>query len=110
MTILSGGATVVRNRLVRRRRPSARVFRRSGNLGLESCGVQVPIGLAAESSMLQVVIVEDLCWRLAMNAWRARRPRPWQLRRRAAWRAERAVLTAEEQRLRAMANQELAEL
>lgn len=110
MTILNSGTPVVRKRPVRRGRPSARAFRRSGNLGLESCGLQVPMGLAAKSPTLLVVAVEDLCWRLAMDAWRARRPRPWQLRRRAAWRAERTVLKAKQQRLSAMANQELAEL
>ncbi|MEY9857764.1 hypothetical protein ABH935_003377 [Catenulispora sp. GAS73] len=110
MTILNGGAAVVRKRLVRRRRPSARTFRRSGNLGLESCGLQVPVGLAAKSPTLLAVAVEDLCWRLEMDAWRSRRPRPWQLRRRAAWRAERTAFTAREQGLRAVANQELADL
>ncbi|GAA2052014.1 hypothetical protein GCM10009839_69070 [Catenulispora yoronensis] len=54
--------------------------------------------------------MEDLCWRLAMDAWRARRPRLWELRWRVAWRAEREVLEAKQRRLGAMANQELAEL
>jgi hypothetical protein len=113
LTILNSGASPTarpRSPRWRRRRPSARSSRQSCNIRLESCGYQVPLGLAANSPTLLVVAVEDLCWRLAMDAWQARRPKPWQLRRRAVWRAERVVLTDKQQRLKAMAKQELAEL
>jgi hypothetical protein len=112
MAILrQSSSTTSKNRLRgHRRRADTRSWRLSANLRLRSCGLEVPLGLAAGSPTLLVVAVEDLCWQLAMDAWRARRPKPWHPRRRAAWHAEQAVLTAKRLRLTIMAKQELDEM
>jgi hypothetical protein len=52
---------------------------------------------------LTQLLVDDLCWQIALTDWSAREPRRWQRRRRAKWRAEEAALWAERGRIRALA-------
>lgn len=50
-----------------------------------------------------VLVVEDLCWRIAVEGWHRRKPMPWRRRARAAWRQEGDVLRAKQDRIVEMA-------
>lgn len=49
------------------------------------------------------LMVQDLCWEIALADWSEREPRPWQRRRRAQWRAEEDALWDERRRIRSLA-------
>jgi hypothetical protein len=41
-----------------------------------------------EDALLRALVVEDSCWTVAMDDWRARRPHRWQRPEIKRWRAE----------------------
>lgn len=83
---------------------------RPWNLHLESAGTNVPVRFLAESPLLLMLAVEDLCWEAATEDWKHRRPHCWHPQARAAWFAEGAQLDAKADRLREMADGVLADL
>lgn len=93
----------------RARRRAERDRRRDGwNMRFESIGTKIPTALVADSPTLMVAAVEDVCWQVARDAWRAARPS--RLRRRAyrAWMAQYASLAEKRDRLRRMVDEALA--
>lgn len=76
----------------------------------EECGLEIQTlgqSVAADLDLLtptmRVVVIEDLCWAMAREAWLARRPGWWRFPARRAWAAEEAALDAKRDRLRDMA-------
>ncbi|MGH8862968.1 MAG: hypothetical protein ACRDVG_17315 [Jatrophihabitantaceae bacterium] len=51
------------------------------------------------------MVVEDLCWQIALDGWKARRPRWWRMRARAAWRGDGETVQAERDRVALMARE-----
>lgn len=54
---------------------------------------------------IAVVVIEDLCWSIAMADWSARRPSVWRRRARTAWRADGEALAAMRDRISTMAGE-----
>lgn len=73
---------------------------------LKAVNLTVPADLGLVSPTMRMIVVEDMCWDLAREAWRARRPPLWCRARRRAWRAEGAVLDAKRDRIRAVVSGE----
>ena len=73
---------------------------------LKAVNLTVPVDLGLLTPTMRMVVVEDMCWDLAREAWRARRPPLWRRARRRAWRAEGAVLDAKRDRIRAVVSAE----
>jgi hypothetical protein len=93
----------------RAERKAASAQRRDAwNLCFESIGSRIPTALVADSPTLMVAAVEDMCWQVARDTWRAARPS--RLRRRAyrAWMAQYASLAEKRDRLRRMVDEALA--
>lgn len=78
------------------------------NLRFESAGTAVPAALVKDSPTLLVAAVEELCWRVATEGWRARRPHRWQRRAYAAWRGQADWLEQKRLRLADMVDDALA--
>lgn len=74
----------------------------SDQLLIESVGQSVPLR-DMDRVDVAVVVIEDLCWRIATESWSARRPPRWRRRARTAWRAEGEALQAKRDRVRGMA-------
>jgi hypothetical protein len=93
--------------------PRLRAFpgvRRRGlawNLRFESVGAHIPTAAVAGSPALMFAAVEDLCWQIAMQDLRSRRPRRWRRAAYAAWSAQVRALTDNSARLRRMIELEL---
>ncbi|HEX5401618.1 MAG TPA: hypothetical protein VFX16_04870 [Pseudonocardiaceae bacterium] len=85
---------------------TARIRRRNTKLDkepglqLQALGMTVAADLDLLTPTMRVVVVEDLCWALAREAWLARRPAWWRRAARRAWAEEEAVLDAKQRRLR----------
>ncbi len=92
-------------------RPARRRGRRANrdvwNLRFESIGARIPAAMVAKSPTLLRAAVEEVCWRVAMDAWLAARPRRWKLRAYAAWSAQRAELERIREQLRRLVEAEL---
>jgi hypothetical protein len=84
--------------------------RPSWNLHLQSSGTNLPARFLNDSPSVAVLVVEDMCWEAAREAWKSRRPRWWRPRARAAWLAEGAALDRKAERLRDLAGDVLQEL
>jgi hypothetical protein len=96
-------------RIKRARRRAEKARRRDGwNMRFESIGTRIPTALVADSPTLMVAAVEDMCWQVARDAWRAARPS--RLRRRAyrAWTAQYSSLAEKRDRVRRMVDEALA--
>jgi hypothetical protein len=76
----------------------------AGYLRLASVGQCLPV-VEFDRPGVAVVVVEDLCWRIALEGWKARRPRWWRRRARAAWRGDGAGVQAERDRVALMARE-----
>src|SRR5689334_9542733 len=74
----------------------------SDKLLIESIGQSVPLR-DIDRVDVAVVVIEDLCWRIATESWSARRPPRWRHRARIAWRAEGEALQTKQDRVRGMA-------
>jgi hypothetical protein len=102
----TGGAHPER-RPNRRSRRAAKA-REGWNLRFESAGTAVPAALVQDSPTLLVAAIEDVCWQVAAESWRARRPHRWHRRAYDAWRAQSAWLDAKRERLASMVDDALA--
>lgn len=94
-------------RRTRRRDRQASRERESWNLRFESIGARIPAAMVAKSPTLLRAAVEEVCWRVAMDAWMAARPRRWRLHAYAAWSAQRAELERIREQLRRLVEAEL---
>jgi hypothetical protein len=96
-------------RIARRRprRRSRRARAEERNLNFESADTRVPAAVVGQSPTLLVAAVEDVCWRVAMDACRASRPGRWHRRAYAAWAEQRRVLEQKRERLRSLVEDEL---
>ncbi|HEV2344153.1 MAG TPA: hypothetical protein VGS97_08685 [Actinocrinis sp.] len=79
----------------------------SWNLRFESIGIRIPAAMVAKSPTLLKAAVEEVCWRVARDAWLAARPSRWRLRAYAAWSAQRAELDRIRDQLRRLVEAEL---
>lgn len=97
-----------RARRAQRRADAAARRRDAWNLCFESIGSKIPTAVVADSPTLMVAAVEDMCWQVARDSWRAARPS--RLRRRAyrTWMAQYASLADKRDRLRRMVDEALA--
>ncbi len=91
----------------RERRRVQRDLRESWNLRFETLGTRIPAVLVAKSPTLIRAAAEEVCWRLAMDAWRAARPHRWRRRAYAAWAAQKAELERRREQLRRLVEAEL---
>ena len=92
-----------------RRRADAAARRRDAwNLCFESIGSRIPTAVVADSPTLMVAAVEDMCWQVARDSWRAARPSRWRRRAYRAWVAQYASLADKRDRLRRMVDEALA--
>lgn len=91
----------------RARRRERQAGRDSWNLRFESIGARIPAAMVAKSPTLLKAAVEEVCWRVAMDAWLAARPRRWRLRAYAAWSAQRVELERIREQLRRLVEAEL---
>lgn len=91
----------------RARRRERKAGRDAWNLRFESIGARIPAAMVAKSPTLLRAAVEEVCWRVAMDAWLAARPRRWRLRAYAAWSAQRADLERIREQLRRLVEAEL---
>lgn len=73
-------------------------------LYLQSVDLRVP-DQAFYRPDVAFVVTEDFCWRVAVADCDRRRPPWWRRRGKDAWRAERAMLRAKRERIRAMADE-----
>jgi hypothetical protein len=73
------------------------------DLFLQSIGGRVPL-TEMDCPGAAAVVIEDLCWRLAIADADRRRPRFWRRREYDVWRAERKELAAARERIRTMAD------
>lgn len=71
-------------------------------LYLGSLGHCVPVA-EIDRPEVAVLVIEDLCWRISMAEWAARRPSIWRRRARVAWRADGELLQAKRDRVAMMA-------
>lgn len=76
----------------------------AGHLRLASVGHCIPV-VEFDRPGMGVVVVEDLCWRIALEGWKGRRPRWWRRRARAAWRGDGETVQAERDRVALMARE-----
>jgi hypothetical protein len=95
---------IVRPRL---RRTARRGGGQAWNLRFESADTRVPAAIVGQRPSLLVAAVEDVCWRVAMDACRASRPGRWRRRAYAAWAAQLRGLEEKRERLRSLVEQEL---
>jgi hypothetical protein len=70
---------------------------------LRAAGVCLRSDRVLGDDQLAGLVVDDLCWEIALADWSRREPRRWQRRRRASWRAEESALWAERGRIRTLA-------
>jgi hypothetical protein len=77
------------------------------NLRFESVGMRIPASLVANSPTLLVVAVEDVCWQVARDDWRAGEPSRWHRRAHAAWQEQYQQLEAKRDRLRDLVEEAL---
>lgn len=89
------------------RRAAKRRSTDAWNLRFESVDARIPAAAVAQSPTLLVVAIEDVCWRVAMDACRARRPHRWHRRAYAAWTAQARSLEDKRDRLRELVHDEL---
>ncbi|HEY7050453.1 MAG TPA: hypothetical protein VH373_24775 [Jatrophihabitantaceae bacterium] len=89
----------------RLRRRSAQPCATSGGLFLQSLGRTIDPSDAVNRPLVGVLMTEDFCWRSAVEAWRARKPRRWHRAKWSAWRAEQAVLEGKRSRIRELASE-----
>ncbi len=57
-------------------------------LYLDSVGRWIPTREVELRHDVMEIVIEDLCWRIAMAAWTERRPHRWRHGARIAWQAE----------------------
>jgi hypothetical protein len=92
----------------RRERHRARRLRREAwNLSFESFGTRIPTSVMVKSPTLLMAAVEEVCWRVSMDAWLAGRPSRWRRRAYTAWAAQLADLEEKRERLRSLVEAEL---
>jgi hypothetical protein len=60
---------------------------------------RVPPVFGADRPLVGALLAEDLCWSIACEDWRGRRPPMWKRAERKAWAVERKVLDAKRARL-----------
>ena len=93
----------------RARRAEAGARRKDAwNLCFESIGSRIPTAVVADSPTLMVAAVEDMCWQVARDSWRAARPSRWRRRAYRTWMAQYASLADKRDRLRRMVDEALA--
>lgn len=102
------GASPERITRPRRRRKAGRARDEAWNLHFESADTHVPAAIVERSPTLLVAAVEDVCWRVAMDACRAARPSRWRRRAYAAWAAQLRRLEEKRERLRSLVDEEIA--
>ena len=90
-----------------RRRRNRRRSGESWNLRFETIGARIPAAMVAKSPTLLKAAVEEVCWRVAMDAWLAARPHRWRRHAYAAWSAQRAELERVREQLRRLVEAEL---
>jgi hypothetical protein len=74
-----------------------------GYLYLRSLGHCVPVA-EMDRPEVAAVVIEDLCWQIALDDWVTRRPHGWRRQHaRAAWRMDGERLLAERDRMAMMA-------
>lgn len=76
----------------------------AGHLCLASIGHCIPVA-QFDRPATAAVVIEDLCWRFALDGWKARRPRWWHRRARAAWREHGETVQAERDRVALLARE-----
>ena len=91
----------------RERRSVRRQRREAWNVSFESFGTRIPSSVVAKSPTLLMAAVEEVCWRVSMDAWLAGRPRRWRRRAYAAWAAQLADLEEKREKLRILVEAEL---
>ncbi|MGH6656219.1 MAG: hypothetical protein ACRDVE_13565 [Actinocrinis sp.] len=91
----------------REQRRTQRDLRESWNLRFETLGTRIPAVLVAKSPTLIRAAAEEVCWRIAMDAWRAARPHRWRRRAYAAWAAQKGELEKRREQLRRLVEAEL---
>ncbi len=91
-----------------RRRRTRQEPKNPWNLRFDSLGTHIPATVVADSPTLLVVAIEDVCWRLAMDNWRAQRPPRWHRTAHRAWQARYQQLDDKRERLQALADEALA--
>ena len=74
-------------------------------LYLPSICVSVRGDQVLEDPVLAAVVVEDMCWGIARDAWLARKPRPWRRRKVARWSAEHEALHEQRERIKCFAQE-----
>ncbi len=92
----------------RSRRAARKAQAEAWNLRFASAGTTVPAALVQDSPTLLVAAVEDLCWEVAAEDWRARRPRRWHRRAYDAGRAQSDWLEQKRRRLSLLIDDGLA--
>ena len=80
------------------------------NLTLGSAGTGVPLTMVENDPMLLHLAVDDLCWQLAFEDLRRRRPRRGDRRAQDAWLVEREQLETERIRLAEMVTETISTL
>ncbi len=91
----------------RERRDARKQRRESWNPSFETFGTRIPTSVMAKSPTLLMAAVEEVCWRVSMDAWLAARPRRWRRRAYAVWAAQLADLELKRERLRCLVDAEL---
>jgi hypothetical protein len=76
----------------------------AGHLRLASVGQWIPVA-EIDSAGMAVLVVEDLCWRIALDGWKTRRPSWWRRSARAAWRGDGETVQTERDRVALMARE-----
>lgn len=74
----------------------------SGAMYLASLDIAVPFARHRLTDSAAAIAVEDFCWRLEYESWRASRPRWWSIRRWRRWRVEGRHLRAERARIKVL--------
>lgn len=97
-----------RARRAQRRAAAAAKRKDVWNLCFESIGSKIPTAVVADSPTLMVAAVEDMCWQVARDSWRAARPSRWRRRAYRAWIAQYSTLADKRDRLRRMVDEALA--
>jgi len=91
----------------RRRHRTRRGPKDPWNLRFASIGAHIPAAVVADCPTLLVVAVEDMCWQLAMDSWRAAKPGRRHRRAYTAWQAQYQQLQDKRARLQALVDEAL---
>lgn len=88
-----------------RKKAAPRPVSQEETLHLASTDREIAPFVALDRPLVGQLVVEDACWKFAVDAWTAQRPPRWALGRRRAWQAEGQSLLAKRARLRETATE-----